>query len=112
MKIKGYKIISIEINNYTSNGNTAISLICLDDNVPSPFATITVNFDKKLEKDMARYMSLSEEIEEDAGGNVVIQGTIYPGCRIIISNVMYFVKSEVSHSKFVREGADIRITAI
>ena len=68
--------------------------------------------EQKLEKDMARYMSLSEEIEEDAGGNVVIQGTIYPGCRIIISNVMYFVKSEVSHSKFVREGADIRITAI
>ena len=53
MKIKGYKIIGIEINNYTSNGNTAISLICLDDNIPSPFATITVNFDEKLEKDMA-----------------------------------------------------------
>lgn len=53
MKIKGYEIISIEINNYTSNGNTAISLICLEDNIPSPFATITVNFDEKLEKDMA-----------------------------------------------------------
>ena len=61
---------------------------------------------------MARYMSLSEDMEENEGGNVVIQGTIYPGCRIIISNVMYFVKSDVSHSKFIREGADVKITAI
>lgn len=68
--------------------------------------------EQKLEKDMARYMSLSEDMEESEGGNVVIQGTIYPGCRIIISNVMYFVKSDVSHSKFIRDGADVKITAI
>ena len=68
--------------------------------------------EQKLEKDMARYMSLSEDMEESEGGNIVIQGTIYPGCRIIISNVMYFVKSDVSHSKFIRDGADVKITAI
>ena len=68
--------------------------------------------EKKLESDMARFMSLSEDMNENEGGNVIVQGTIYPGCRIIISNVMFFVKSETVHSKFIREGADIKITAI
>jgi len=68
--------------------------------------------EQKLEKDMSRYMSLSEDMEENEGGNIIVQGTIYPGCRIIISNVMFFVKSETVHSKFIREGADIKITAI
>ena len=68
--------------------------------------------EQKLETDMRRFMDLSEDIEDNEGGNVIVQGTIYPGCRIIISNVMFFVKSETVHSKFVREGADIKITAI
>ena len=68
--------------------------------------------EKRLEKDMDRYMNLSEDIAENESGNVIIYGTIYPGCRIIISNVMFFVKSEISHSKFIRDGADVRITAI
>ena len=68
--------------------------------------------EKKLEKDMARFMVLSEDMEEDQSGNIIIQGTIYPGCRVIISNVMFFVKSETVHSKFIRDGADVRITAI
>ena len=68
--------------------------------------------EQKLEKDMSRFMSLSEDIDENESGNVIIQGTIYPGCRIIISNVMFFVKSETVHSKFVREGADIKIAVL
>ena len=68
--------------------------------------------EQKLEKDMSRFMSLSEDMDENQSGNVIIQGTIYPGCRIIISNVMFFVKTEISHSKFVREGADIKFTVL
>lgn len=68
--------------------------------------------EKKLETDMARFMDLSQDMEDNEGGHVIVQGTIFPGCRVIISNVMFFVKSETVRSKFIRDGADIRITAI
>ena len=35
MEIKGYKIIDIEIGNYSHNGNTAITLICEDEGIAS-----------------------------------------------------------------------------
>ena len=49
MQIKGYDIIGINIGKYSHNNNTAISLDCNE----GVFATITVNLDDNLDKDMA-----------------------------------------------------------
>lgn len=52
MEINGYKIIGIDIKKYSINNNTAITLMCVVNNIIEPFATITVNFDITLEEDL------------------------------------------------------------
>ena len=49
MEISGYDIIGINIGKYSRNNNTAISLDCNE----GKFATITVNFNEKLDEGMA-----------------------------------------------------------
>jgi len=36
----------------------------------------------------------------------------YPGVKIVISNVIYFVRNEVQYSKFIRDRADIKIIGL
>ena len=49
MEISGYDIIGINIGKYSRNNNTAISLDCNE----GKCATITVNFNEKLDEGMA-----------------------------------------------------------
>lgn len=66
----------------------------------------------ELESGKVRYVSLHNEMEQNQNGNIKIFESIYPGCRIIISNVTYFVKTETQHSRFIRDRADIKIVTL
>ncbi len=59
-----------------------------------------------------RLNKLIEMTDSNANGCIRVQDTIYPGCRITISNVCYYVKNEIQHSRFIKEGADIRVTML
>ncbi len=61
-----------------------------------------------LELKKEKYVELHNEMESNQNGFVKISDSIYPGCRIVISNVSCFIKSETQHSRFIREGADIK----
>lgn len=65
--------------------------------------------DEDIETNKERYAKLQKDIENSDGGTVKIMDIIYPGCRIIISNVSYFIKNEIQHSRFIRDKADIKI---
>lgn len=59
-----------------------------------------------------RYDELRIEMEGNSSGTIKVQDTVFPGTKIVISNVNYFVRDAVQHSKFIRDRADIKVTPL
>lgn len=57
----------------------------------------------------ARLDELHEFMEEQEAGCIKISDTIYPGCKVTIANVIYFIRKETIHCTLVRDGADVRV---
>lgn len=63
----------------------------------------------QLKKARSRYEELSRQMENNTNGVIKVQDTVYPGTKLIISNVTYFVKDPIQHSRFIRDKADIKV---
>ena len=68
--------------------------------------------DARLEENAAEREVLEVELNKKDNGRIIAENIVYPGVKMTISNVSNTIKSEVQHSAFVRDGADIRIRAI
>ena len=74
--------------------------------------SMSVNKDaleKKKTEAMERMEELQSYIDDNESGCVKISDTIYPGCKVIISNVVYYVRKETVHCSLVRDRADIKV---
>lgn len=72
----------------------------------------SINLDMQLSQAKERYEVLRVEVEGNATGMIKIQDTVYPGTKIVISNIIYYVKDEIHYSKFIRDRADIKIVPL
>lgn len=69
--------------------------------------------DKLMEDLTTEYDALEEILESSSGhGKIVVYDIAYSGVKLTISNITNYLHSEVHHSTFVRDGADIRIRGI
>lgn len=59
-----------------------------------------------------QYDKLRGEIGSSDSGSIRIENVAYSGVKVMISNVNYFVKSEVHYSRFIRDKADIKIVPL
>ncbi len=66
----------------------------------------------KITKNERRIQELKEEVEHRNSGLVKVSGNVYPGVRIGIGNVYYFVKEEVKYAAFYKDGVDVRMRAL
>ena len=66
---------------------------------------------KRQDAILNRLEELMVEMEMKRSGMVKVHGYIYQGCKIIISDAVYYVKKEFQHARFVKEGADVKIEA-
>lgn len=64
---------------------------------------------KRLEEINARLNELQEAMEMKRSGMVKVYGVIYQGCKIVISDAVYYVKTEFQHARFVKDRADVKI---
>lgn len=48
-----------------------------------------------------------EEIEQHEEGKVKVENIAYPGTKMIIGNVTFYVRSATHYCQFIREGADV-----
>ncbi len=71
-----------------------------------------LEIEKELEEHSKRHDELGEELDAMGEGRVIVYGVAYPGVKITVANVSRELKQECKYSAFVRDGADIRITAI
>lgn len=73
----------------------------------------TEEIEKLTETLTEEFEALEESMEEYKGkGKIIVHDTAYTGVKLTISNVSKYLHSEVQHSTFVREGADIRVKGI
>lgn len=89
------------------------------DNIPPDkllFIKSAGNTYKKLENqiDKAKQRCIELQIDMDNynGGCVSVSNIAYSGVKMVISNVMYYVRGNVHHSKFIRDGADIKVIGL
>lgn len=71
-----------------------------------------VYIDAQLQEARKRYDELKLEVDSNSSGAIKIQDIVYPGTKIVISNVIYFVREEIHHSRFIRDRADIKVVAL
>ncbi|MBQ9983213.1 MAG: DUF342 domain-containing protein [Lachnospiraceae bacterium] len=70
----------------------------------------TIN--EALEAESSEYMLLKKLIEENTGGKIVVNHTIFPGVCICISNRIHPIKDVRSRCQFRADGADVVSTPI
>lgn len=66
---------------------------------------------KRLDEIENRLDELDAMLENSTKGYVQVDDVIYPGCKITIANVSTYIRTETKHSRLIRDGADIRVTA-
>lgn len=72
----------------------------------------SIQLDAQISEAMGKYNVLKVEVDSNVVGMVKIEDKAYPGTKIIISNVIYYVKDPIQHSKFVRDRADIKVVPL
>ena len=71
---------------------------------------ITIN--DQLQSAMEKYDKLKFLMNSNENGSVRVQNIAYPGVKITISNVNYFVRNEIHYTRFVRDKADIKLIGL
>ncbi len=66
----------------------------------------------KIKESGNRYDQLRIEMNNSEGGMIKVGNIAYPGVKIVISNVNYYVRNEIHYSKFVRDRADIKVVGL
>jgi uncharacterized protein len=56
-----------------------------------------------------RYDDLKIEMDNNSTGCIKVTDTVYTGTKLVISNVVFFVRDNIQHSKFIRDRADIKV---
>ena len=64
---------------------------------------------KELDESTQRYEELMDIMDSDNDGSIIVDKTIYSGCKIIISNITYYVRQEFYAKRFKKDGLDIKI---
>lgn len=68
--------------------------------------------DEKINENMEKALAYKTEMDSQEGGRIKVENMAYPGVKLIIANIVYYVKTETHHCQFVRDRGDIRILSI
>ena len=69
----------------------------------------SIQINTQLKEATERYDILKHEVEGNISGSIQVHDTVYPGTKIVISNVIYYVRDVLKHIKFIRDRADIKL---
>ncbi len=75
--------------------------------------TMSVNkeqLEKKKEEIEEQINKLQQNMDEHVTGSINVSDTIYPGCKLIIAGVVYFIRKETVHCTLVRYQGDVIVT--
>lgn len=64
--------------------------------------------DNELNELLESYLELKDQMDEMNNGNIVVENMAYPGVKIIISNLVKFVRTVEHHSKYYKEDGEVK----
>ena len=62
-----------------------------------------------MEKSIEEMQGLQELIENKNNAQILVSGTVFPGVRVMISEVSMAIQSEVKYCRFVKRGGDVKM---
>lgn len=65
--------------------------------------------DAQMEEIDKRLEELQEDMEMKGNGMIRVSQTAYSGCKITISGAVYYIKTDISHARFVKDRGDVRV---
>lgn len=68
-----------------------------------------IMLDTQIKEAKVRYDDLKIEMDNNSSGSIIVSDIVYPGTKMVISNVIHFIREVTHHSKFVRDRADIKV---
>ena len=71
-----------------------------------------VELESEINKMFDEFNKLKEDMEKSEKGEIIIEGTIFSGAKIIISNVSLYVKSDMVRCKFVKRNMGIDVVPL
>ncbi len=63
----------------------------------------------KHQEGIQRMEQLQADSTADTNGCLRIEGVIYPGCKVILYNAVYYVRSELKYCRLVKSQADVKM---
>ena len=60
---------------------------------------------------LERMKVLKDTIDNYEGGCVKVSSTIHPGVKLTISNAVYYVKTEASYCRYIKEAGDVKLVS-
>lgn len=66
----------------------------------------------ELKKTEERVEEIREEAEKKDSGKIRVQNIIYPGCKLEINNVIYYVRGEMHFCQFIKDKADVKAVTL
>ncbi len=67
--------------------------------------------DAQMEEIDNRLDELQDEMEMKENGMIKVSQTAYSGCKITISGAVYYVKTDISHARFIKDRGDVKVDA-
>jgi len=69
-----------------------------------------IMLEAQIKEAKSRYDDIRMEMDNNnSSGIIKVFDVVYPGTKLVISNVVHFIRQETHHSKFIRERADIKV---
>lgn len=65
--------------------------------------------EQTLQASLARMDELQEIAGAQSGGSIRVSGVIYPGCKVIMYNITYHVRSEMKYCRLIKDRADVKM---
>ena len=66
----------------------------------------------EIDKQLKRHSALKSRLDSSDKGQIVIEGTIYEGATIVISNETYHVLDDLAQCRFVKGGSEIVVESL
>ena len=70
------------------------------------------DLETEIEQLYAEFNKLKEEMDKSEKGEIIIEGTIFSGAKIIISNVSHYVQQDLVKCKFVKRNMGIDVVSL
>jgi uncharacterized protein (DUF342 family) len=67
--------------------------------------------EERIAECQAEMNNIKGEIDSNENGAVKVIDTIYPGCKIVISGVIHFVRSDTQHCRYEKRDGDVVMSA-